>query len=84
MLGDETDDEGACKVWPENWPVVQLFIACRKQFATGPMGGITGFRAEGVAAVFRMRKVKRAEQAALFDDLQVMAGAAAEVLNATK
>jgi hypothetical protein len=47
----------------------------------GSMGGLMGLRAEAVEAVLRMNGVKLKDRAATFDDLQLMADAAMEVLN---
>jgi hypothetical protein len=57
-------------------------MVCRRQFLIGPMGGVIGLRPEGVKAIFDMKQIELSEQAALFDDLQMMADAAAVVLNA--
>jgi hypothetical protein len=78
-VGDEHDEE-AFEIWPENARPLDLFLACRTQWRFGPAGGVLGLDYQGVAAVFRMKRVK--DQEAMLADLQVMEAAAIEVLNA--
>jgi 3-keto-L-gulonate-6-phosphate decarboxylase len=66
-------------VWPENWRAFELFVGCRTQWRVGPAGGVLGLDYQGVAAVFRMKRVK--DQEAMLADLQVMEAAALEVFN---
>ena len=79
MLREEAHDDEAFEVWPENLRALELFIACRTQWRFGPQGGVLGLDYQGVAALFRMKRVK--DQDAMLADLQVMEAAALEVLN---
>lgn len=68
-------------VWEENWPLLELFRACRSQWrvAMGFAGAAwLGFDYAGVDIVIRRRRMKRANEA--FATLQVMEFAALEVL----
>lgn len=76
VLGDESEGDGF-EVWPENWRALELFTACHTQWRLGPMGGVLGLDYQGVAAVFRMKRVK--DQDAMLADLQVMEAAALKV-----
>jgi len=69
-------------VWPGNWRALELFFGCRTQWRVGPQGGVLGLDYQGVAALFRMRRVK--DQEAMLADLQVMEAAALEVFNAKR
>lgn len=77
MLGDEED---LFAVWPQNKRALDAFMAVRRQWKYGPMGGVLGLDYQGVEAVLRMRKIKI--DAELLDDLAIMEGGAMEVLNA--
>lgn len=79
--GGDGDDGNIFEVWPENWPALELFVACRRQWSYGAMGGVLGLRAEGVEVVMRMKRVPLKEQWPLFEDLQAMADEALTVLN---
>ena len=79
MLSDEAHEDEAFEVWPENWRAFELFLACRTQWRFGPQGGVLGLDYAGVAALFRMKRVK--DQDTMLADLQVMEAAALEVLN---
>jgi len=76
VLTDEREEE-AFEVWPENWRALELFLACRTQWRVGAMGAVLGLDYQGVAAVFRMKKVR--DQEAMLADLQVMESAALKV-----
>lgn len=84
MLGaPEPVADDAFGVWPENAASVELFCRCATQWnVVAGMAGLVhiGLRYEAVEPVMRMRRAK--DRAALFDDLQVMEGAALAVLNA--
>jgi len=68
------------EVWPENWPVVLLFLDLATQWTiVATMSGAmtTGLRYDGVLAYFRLR----GERPRYMDDLQAMESAAVPVLN---
>jgi len=75
-------DEDVFEIWPDNRRALELFLACGTQWRVGPAGGVLGLDYPGVAALFRMKRVK--DQDAMLTDLQVMEAAALEVLNAKK
>lgn len=62
-------------------PTLEHFLACRRQFRTGGMGGVIGLQAESVKAVLEMRGVEPADLMRLWGDLDDMGAAAAEVIN---
>ena len=79
----EDEDEGVepeldtpLAVWPENWPVLQLFLALQTQWRFTPMGALQGLRYDAAEQVIRLRKVRKARQ--LFSHLQEMEQAALE------
>lgn len=70
-------------MWPENAASVEFFCRCATQWnVAAGMAGLyyLGLRYEAVESAMRMRRVKG--RATLFDDLQVMEGAALAALNA--
>ena len=66
------------EVWPDNWPAVEMFLRCQTQWRT-TMSGVFGFDYSAVEWLFRLYEVK--DQAAVFEDLQVMEAAAVRILN---
>jgi hypothetical protein len=83
VLSDEGDesDSRSFQVWPENWRTLELFIACRRQWSYGAMGGVRGLSASGVESVMRMNRVPIKEQWTIFTDLMAMADEALPVMN---
>jgi len=75
------EDADAFDLWPGNERALELFLACRRQWQVGPLGGVLGLRAEGVESVLRMKRTPAAERSELFEDLQRMAEAALPLLN---
>ena len=58
----------------DNWPAVQLFIACSTQWERAGMSGqVTGLRYERLEAVARIVDVELTQQ--LFDEIRLMEGA---------
>lgn len=55
-------------VWKENWPTLELFLACSTQWRTGP-GGVIGLDYVAVRQVMDWLSI---DGTALFRDLQVM------------
>lgn len=69
------------EVWAQNWPVVQLFLACQSQWrmAVGLSGMVwLGLDYPGVDVVMRRRRMTRTNSA--FEALQAMEFAALRVL----
>lgn len=58
-------------LWPENLPSWELFRAVSTQWVVGP-GGPIGLNYQGVDVVMRKRRIKRADEARLFSDIQAM------------
>lgn len=58
-------------VWPENWPVVELFASLQTQWAEGPRG-LIGLRYEVLPAVLDLQGVAPEARRDLFDGLRVM------------
>jgi hypothetical protein len=79
--GDDGEGEdGRFKVWPENERALGAFLAVRRQWRIGPMGGFLGLDPQGVESLLRMSKIE--VDADLLDDLAAIEGGALEVLNA--
>ena len=76
----EDGDDGNFGVWPENSRALDAFLLCRRQWRVGPMGGYLGLDYPGAEAKLRMSAVE--VDAELLADLDVIEGAALEVLNA--
>jgi hypothetical protein len=58
------------RVWPENWPALELFLAVSTQWRVGS-GGPIGLDYNAVDAVMGWLSIE-ADRAALFRDLRVM------------
>lgn len=63
------------EVWPENWPVWELFMSVRTQWTVG-MGGRTGLRYEAVYPLLDRAAKDAREWDSLFHDMQWLEGAA--------
>jgi hypothetical protein len=74
----EPDAPEHFEVWPDNWPAVEMFLRCQTQWRT-TMSGVCGLDYSAVEWLFRLYEVK--DQAAVFEDLQVMEAAAVKILN---
>ncbi len=62
-------------VLPENWPAVDLFLACSSQWRFAGQAGVrTGLDYSAVRVVMSELRVKRSPQ--LFRDVQLMESAA--------
>jgi hypothetical protein len=82
------EDEADFEIWPENWDIVQLFMAVstqwRKTAMVGAAKAIVIYDAldySAVEAVMRMHNVAKRHKPELFWGLQVMESEAAKVLN---
>ena len=68
-------DPNECEVWPENWPAWSLFCQVSTQWRVG-MGGATGLDYGAIYPLLDRIAQDAAEWMDLFDDLQVLEGAA--------
>ena len=74
-------EEPAIEVWPENWPVVQLFLAVGTcWWIDGTVGRYLGLDYSYVAVVMKFN-VKKKQRPKLFADLQIMERAVLAVVN---
>lgn len=69
----------AVEVWPENWPVFEVFSRVGTQWNVS-MGGPTGLRYEAVYPLLDRLHGGQDEWMQAFDDLQVMERAALDVM----
>lgn len=72
----EPDFATPLAVWPENWPVLQLFLRLQTQWRFTPNGALQGLRYDAAAQVMRLLKLRK--QRRLFEHLQEMEQAALE------
>lgn len=68
-------------VWPENWPVVQLFLRLATQWRVGGMGSKTGLDYLVVYATLDKLKLTENECEHYFADIQVLEIAALKEMN---
>ena len=68
----------AVEVWPENWPVFEVFSRVGTQWNVS-MGGPTGLRYEAIYPLID-RMCGRDDWLQMFDDLQTMERAALDVM----
>lgn len=74
---DVTRDDGPLVVWPQNWPVVKLFLQLEGQWHRRPMSGaLDGLRYEAVRVVIELQRLKKPRR--LFRQLVEMEQAALE------
>lgn len=66
------------EVWPENWPVVQLFMRLQTQWVT-TVGGVVGLHYPSVDFLFRIEGIEN--QREMLAELQIMEVAALEIMN---
>lgn len=79
--GDEDDDEpldddGPLVVWPENWPVVKLFLLLQTQWRRTAEGALDSLRWD--AAELAMKRLRLKHKRRLFEHLVEMEHAALE------
>ena len=67
----------AVEVWPENWPVFEVFSRVGTQWNVS-MGGPTGLRYEAIYPL--IDRMCEGEWLQMFDDLQVMERAALDLM----
>lgn len=79
------DYEGdVVEVWPENLRAVEMFYRIGTRWIYGGMGGVLGIRWEAVYPLMDRLQLPPTEWDELLIDLEVMEGAALEVLNRKK
>lgn len=74
-------DDGPLIVWPENRPVVRLFMQLQTQWRKRPSGALDGLRYEAARTVIEVQRLKRPRR--LFGQLVEMEHAAVEAWNGT-
>lgn len=77
---DIVNPEEEVLVWPEHWAALELFTCLLTQWRTG-FKGATGLDYAVLPAVFELNGIKKDQQRARFDEIQIMERAA---LNAMK
>ena len=73
ILASET--YGDVTVYPDNWPVVSLFVDVSTQWRTGPAGAV-GLDYTVLPLLFRMREIRSTDRAEMFDGIRIMESAA--------
>ena len=90
--------ERSFEVWPENWPAVELYLACCTQWrcvaapegTAGMVSAIwsrivcTGLDYTAVEATLRMRRIPRRKHSELLYDLQAMEHAALDEMRVVR
>lgn len=71
----QTHEKGPVEIWPENWKAFEVFYQLRTQWNVA-MGGPTGLRYEAMYPLIDKATTSAEDWWALFDDLQVLEGAA--------
>lgn len=71
LEGDAADD-APLMVWPENWPLLRLFLDLEGQWRVSASGHPQGLRYGEALAVIGLRWDERAEQQHVFDKLLEM------------
>lgn len=73
------------RIWPENWQVAQVFLACRWILVLGFGGAYwQGISAQEIDAACRLRCVPRAKWPEVLDGVRIMESAAQPILNEKK
>lgn len=75
------DVERTVEVWPDNWPIVQLFARLGTQWRIG-FGGPTGLDYAAVLALMRAMRLKRDDFEDFFAGVQTMERAALDQMAA--
>ena len=68
------------EVWPENWPIFELFSRLRTQWAVG-FGGPTGLRYEAIYPLLDRMNLSPADWEQAFADIQLMESAALQQIS---
>jgi hypothetical protein len=75
---EQADEAVAVQVWPENWPVLELFLAVASQWRHAPFGGPVGLHYTAVDVVIRHLQLDVTPEQ--WGGLQVMEAAAFDAL----
>lgn len=67
-------------VWPDNWPIKQVFDAMLSQWNVG-MGGVVGLRYEALPLVLELHGIEGEMRWEVFDGLRAMERAGVEEIN---
>ena len=67
------------ELWPENWPVIQLFRQMATQWRIG-MNGPTGLDYQTLFLLIDRQELSKEDAAQMFDDMRVCEAAALEAL----
>jgi len=82
---EQSDEEAAFEVWPDNWRTLEIFLRCGRSWDIVLGTGVAyyqGIKLESVESAMRMSGVPRRDREAMLADLQVMESAALSILNA--
>jgi hypothetical protein len=74
-------------VHADNWEAFNLFVALKTQWnimAVEHRVIYTGLNYQSIAALFSVKRISKAKQAQLFDELQIMEQAGMQVYNEVK
>lgn len=66
-------------VLPENWPALQVFLACSTQWRVSPAGRLIGLDYPAVESVMRLHRLR--DRTRLFGEVQVIETGALSALN---
>lgn len=81
---EETSDEDAdCyEVWPDNWETFTVFISLSARWQIDGMSGrYQGFLRADIESTLRLMQIESSRHLEIFQNLQVMEGAAMKELN---
>lgn len=81
LTADDFEADDSVEVWPDNVAAVNLLIRMGTQWRVG-MAGLIGLDYSALPAVLRLSGAPRSDWTGLFDDLQVLEGAALEQVRA--
>ncbi len=65
----EGEDDAEYEVWPDNWPVLDVFLALNTQWQMSDAGAV-GLRYEVLPFVFDTYRVKKKDRADMLHDLK--------------
>jgi hypothetical protein len=78
----DSDDPDEFEVWPENWPIVQAFLALSTQWNRAGMDGARcGLKYEAFPTVYEGLGIKKKKRPEVFRGLQTMEHAALQEMN---
>ena len=77
----DTEENGQCIVWEENWETVLMFLRMQTQWSMS-FGGVVGLKYEvllGAGGLFDIYNVENRRE--MFEDLKIMESAALTEMN---